>query len=107
MPVTPRQRYNRLWNKVDRFYGQEGTKAPRFRPIGKGKGYAFVSGKREVSASPNYRRQLVAPKERAQKEARFATLHEWSHIFEGTGEGGANRKANVISHYLNKRQRSR
>lgn len=119
MPLTPRLRYNRLWRKFDRFYGQQGTKAPKLVPVKRGGGYAYTQGtedasgyhpERRVYGNPDYRRQLRSSKRKARNSARFDTLHEWGHLFgpNGSGptgnEGEANRAANIV---LRRRNRIR
>lgn len=104
--LTPQQRYNRLWRKVGSSYGGGAAPTASFgkTSIGGTKGAAYPGG---VEVGRGTTKQLTSRDPAKRKAARYVLLHEWSHATKGTGEGGANRDANVISTRLNKQQNQR
>lgn len=77
-------------------------------------GYAWIPGFtnseggwmpiREIHGSPHYIENLAKMNKPLQRSgARFTTLHELGHMYGDESEGAANRTANKLSIYLNKR----
>lgn len=101
--LTSRQRYNRLYRKVDQDFGLAAR--PPMQAVPSGGGYAYTQeGSPAIALSPKERHRLVSRKPAVRRDARFAVLHELGHLTGREGEPAANHKANVVSRRLNKQQ---
>ena len=113
--LKPEQRYNRLWRKVDWFYGQEGKPPPplEIRKPTDNPGATGEAPTGTVVIHPGTARQLASRKPLARKTGRQTPLHEWTHLFGPRGSGAtpdesvAYRFQNKVSHQLNKQQAKR
>lgn len=109
--LTPTQRVNRLWRKVDREYGANGAPPPSFstpKSLSASGASATTDSTGHIEIGRGLARQLTSRKPSVRRDARFQMLHEFAHSNNfALGESGANHKANKVSRRLNKQQAKR
>ncbi len=111
--LTPEQRVNRLWRKVDVFYGQDGAATPQVRfgsamPSKGVKATTTHGSSPVIDVSPHYTRLLSSRKPWQRRQVRRGLLHEFAHAALPTlDESVASQKSREVRRALNKDQAQR